>query len=227
MSGMRGVIVLTMTMMILSATAAEPDQAEKGAKIKALLQGWQERLQLTDEQKAKTKPLLEKLTSALAPLGEKIQSGELSKRDALQQIQSARKSFESSFSAILTDEQKKEWGRIQEDTRAHIAKVIGEKRAAKLQQQYKLSDSQVQSTASVLTTQTAALMDTMRDAQESEANRRRQEKREKRQMAMELKGIADEADDELKKIFTAEQWQQYEADKAKRKEEMKAKRGRK
>jgi hypothetical protein len=211
-----------MTALLALVAAQAEDKAER---IAQLLQGWQARLNLTEEQKAKTKALLEQLGQQLAPLADKVGSGmEVDKKDALQQVQAARKSFQSSFETMLTAEQKKEWGKIQEETRDHIAGTIGAKRAARMQETYTLSDDQMQACIPVLSEHTAALMDSIEEAQESQAGRRRQEKREKRQQAFELKGIADDADDELKKIFTPEQWQQYEADKAKRKEQMKQKR---
>ena len=222
--------LILLTLLILPAAATAQEQ-EKGAKLMELLAGWQQRLKLTDEQKTQTKALLEKLGQELAPLADKTEAGEeLDKKAAFKQIQSARRSFETSFAAILTDEQKKEWGVIQEETRDHVAKAIGQKRAAKMQQQYKLSDTQMQACAPVLADQTAALMQEIDEIQDAKAageapGRRRPARRDKLQQARELKDIAGEADAELKKIFTPEQWQQYEADKAKRKEEMKAKRG--
>jgi hypothetical protein len=47
--------------------------------------------------------------------------------------------------------------------------------------------------------------------------------RAKLKQAREMKSVAGGADDELKKIFTPGQWQQYEADNPTRKEEMKQK----
>jgi hypothetical protein len=220
-------LILTVMMMVLLAPLAAQDQG-KGAQVLQLLQSWQARLNLTDAQKTQAKGLLEQLGQKLEQLGDKVDAGEVDRKTAFQQMQAARKDFRQSFGAILNDAQKKEWDQMQEEMQGFVAKRVGAKWAAKMQQQYKLSDSQTQACVPVLAKQAGELMEFFEQAQGSKAGEDatgggRRARRAKLKQAQEMKGIADDADEELKKIFTPEQWQQYQADKAKRREEMKQK----
>ncbi|MBW1789830.1 MAG: hypothetical protein JRK53_24975 [Deltaproteobacteria bacterium] len=224
---MRSVPIILIVTIAFLAPAVAQDKAD-ASQILQVLQSWQTRLNLTEEQKDQTKKLLEEIRQKLQPMAEKVEAGEeVDKKAAIAEIQAVRKSFDQSFTAILDDGQKKEWNKVQGEFHGFMMKSIGAKRAAKLQQQYGLSDLQVQACIPVLAKQTDEFISFYQQAQESKAGGKaaggRRARRAKLKQARALKGIGEDADKELEKIFTPEQWQKYEADKEKRKAQMKQK----
>jgi len=204
------------------AMAGEPNPAAM-----KMVMDWKARLQLTDAQQDALLKLVDELGTKLDPLAEKIEAGEeVDKKAAIGQLKTVQAEFESGMKQLLTPDQQKEWEKIQTEIHGLILNQVGAKQVAKLKDPLKLSDAQLQQCVPVMAKKTGELMEYFSEVQEKKSDpprNKRQERRAKISTVRGLKEITGEADEALRKIFTDDQWKQYEAIQEQQKAALKAK----
>ena len=108
-----------------SATTAAEMREQRLGEMK-------QRLQLTPEQETQIKPLLEARRAKMDEIRGKY-SGDTSrraKRSMAREARTAAEEFNKQLATILSDEQKAEWEKIREETRAKVKKEMQERKAA-------------------------------------------------------------------------------------------------
>ncbi len=199
-----------------AAPAAEvPDLA--GMDAAASLSEW---LKLTDDQKAKLKPVMETRFNKVDAAMAKMEAAE--EPDAMGFIKEygeIKKEFDAGVTNILTPDQSKQWASFKVQLEKELSEAGAHKQLAALQPQIKLTDEQVTKLTPAMATANQKKIDVLQKLADGGRISLRDKKK--------AKGGMDDANKELEKamatICSPDQVTQYKAIQEKKKEERKAK----
>ncbi len=219
-------VAATMAFVAIPAFAQARPIPKIPPELLAQVEGWKTRLNLTDAQKTSVKGLVDQLADKFEPLAEKMEASDReSKRETAKEMMEALQKFQESFQAILTPAQKGEWEKIREESQNLAQDLAATRIAGRMQEKYGLSDDQAKACRPVIAKEVGFLMDAFQQAaqEKQEADGQRGFRRGGLRRLREAKASVDETEAELKKIFTPEQWQKFEADREQKREQMRKK----
>jgi len=199
-----------------AAPAADvPDLA--GMDAAASLSEW---LKLTDDQKAKLKPVMETRFNKVDAAMAKMEAAE--EPDAMGFIKEygeIKKEFDAGVTNILTPDQSKQWASFKLQLEKELSEAGAHKQLAALQPELKLTDEQVTKLTPAMATANQKKIDVLQKLADGGRISLRDKKK--------AKGGMDDANKELEKtmatIVSPDQLTQYKAIQEKKKEERKAK----
>jgi len=199
-----------------AAPAADvPDLA--GMDAAASLSEW---LKLTDDQKAKLKPVMETRFNKVDAAMAKMEAAE--EPDAMGFIKEygeIKKEFDAGVTNILTPDQAKQWASFKVQLEKELSEAGAHKQLAGLQPELKLTDEQVTKLTPAMATANQKKIDVLQKLADGGRISLRDKKK--------AKGGMDDANKELEKtmatIVSPDQLTQYKAIQEKKKEERKAK----
>ena len=196
-------------------TADVPDLA--GMDAAASLSEW---LKLTDDQKAKLKPVMETRFNKVDAAMAKMEAAE--EPDAMGFIKEygeIKKEFDAGVTNILTPDQAKQWASFKLQLEKELSEAGAHKQLAALQPALKLTDEQVTKLTPAMATANQKKIDVLQKLADGGRISLRDKKK--------AKGGMDDANKELEKtmatIVSPDQLTQYKAIQEKKKEERKAK----
>lgn len=192
--------LILLTLISLSAVAhAQTGQAAD------MVQGWKVRLNLTEDQTAKVKALVEQQVASLKTVAEQKKSGEADRQASMQALKQSRANLESGLDQILTPEQKQQLPAIKAQFQQHAQHRMAEQRVDKLGETLGLNDGQKQKMIPIFARQIAEM------SKEMEAVQSASGRRAKMQAARQLKDTQEETNKELSQILSPDQMSKYEA----------------
>jgi hypothetical protein len=111
-----------LALFVLSAHAQD-ETPQPGARLEQI----QQRLNLTDDQIAKIRPILIEEAGKLRDVRAKYegQTSRQSRRKMLRELRDVQQSIEKRISPILTNQQQKEWKKIREERRDELRERRG------------------------------------------------------------------------------------------------------
>jgi membrane-associated HD superfamily phosphohydrolase len=133
---MRKLTTALLTIAVLAvcavpAVASGDDQAAKVEAVADRLSEMKDRLQLTPDQTAAIKPLLEDQVAKFKEVRSGLGDGATfsAKRDAAKQVKALSDDFAKKVNAILTPEQQAEWKKIRAENKDRMKAAIKARRA--------------------------------------------------------------------------------------------------
>jgi predicted Zn-dependent protease len=111
--------LLTTTLSVASAATMAGEHGLDPAKVQARMQEAVQRLQLTPEQQATLKPIVEEHVAQLKALRDKHprDGSRDAKRAMMQEARTLRDAYDTKVRGVLTDEQEKEWDAMRREAR--------------------------------------------------------------------------------------------------------------
>ena len=198
-----------------SAATDVPDLA--GMDAAASLSEW---LKLTDDQKAKLKPVMEtRFTKVDAAMAKMESAEEPDAMGFIKEYGEIKKEFDAGVTNILTPDQSKQWASFKLQLEKELSEAGAHKQLAALQPELKLTDEQVTKLTPAMATANQKKIDVLQKLADGGRISLRDKKK--------AKGGMDDANKELEKtmatIVSPDQLTQYKAIQEKKKEERKAK----
>jgi Spy/CpxP family protein refolding chaperone len=214
-------------LVVTAAQAQHPtasDNETKGAHAQDRLAELESRLQLTPEQTAKLRPIIDQETEELRAVRDKYasDSSPTAKQTMRGEMKTIHEKYEGQITAVLTPEQQTEWSKIKEEHKsgAEDRASQAQERLAELQTRLKLTPDQTEKLRPVIQQEMAELK-AVKDkyAMDTSHNGRKN-------MFRDMKKVQEKYSGQIAAVLTPEQQSEWKKIKEERKQEYKEKRGR-